>query len=94
MTKHRRQSPFHYTLACTAHDLSLSGKSVPVPPIKDKISTQVIFLLGTTEIKETVKLSHIAFSSLCYRNSPHTSIEDILGKLLSQAYNLIKAETK
>jgi len=63
-------------------------------PIKDKISTQVMSLLGTLEIKGAIKLSHIAFSSLCYRNSPHSSIEDIFGKLLSQAYNLIKVETK
>lgn len=54
--------------------------------IKDKIPAQATSLLETTEIKEAVKLSH--------RNSPHSSVEDMFGKLLHQVYNLIKAETK
>lgn len=54
--------------------------------IKDKIPAQVTSLLGTTEIKEAVKLSH--------RNSPHSSVEDMFRKLLHQVYNLIKADSK
>lgn len=79
-------SPFHWTLACIACELSLTGWSEPMSLIKDKIPAQVISLLGAIEIKGAVKLSH--------RNSPYSSVKDIFGKLLSQVYNLIKAETK
>lgn len=77
---------FYWTLACIAHELSLIGQSEPMSLIKDKISAQVISLLGTIEIKGAVKISH--------RYSSCSSVEDIFEKLLSQVYHLIKAETK
>lgn len=73
------RSPFLWTLVCIAHEHSLIEQSEPMSLIKDKIPAQVMSLLRTIEIKAAVKLSH--------RNSPHSSVEDTFGKLLSQVYN-------
>lgn len=94
--KHNQWSPFHWTLSFTAIGLSLSGKSGPMPPIKINYPHRWYLSLKKKKWnkRSSKAVTHCILLIKLRKQPTFIYTEDIFGKLLSQTYNLIKAETK